>query len=83
MVEEEDRVAKSWKGNIKDWTGRSLFSLLRVVDDIRRWATINAEVSVEVLDDARTSRDCNNTLLFAGEHLHSGFVVFRLFIAPL
>ena len=40
------RQRKWWKDNIKEWTGLSMSSLLRVADDRRRWAAITAEASV-------------------------------------
>ena len=42
------RPRKSWKNNIKEWTGQSMSSLLCVAEDGRRWATIIEEVSVGV-----------------------------------
>ena len=33
---------------MKEWTGQSMSSLLRITDDTDRWAAITAEVSVEV-----------------------------------
>jgi len=42
------RPRKSWKDNIKEWTGQSMSSLLRVAEDRDRWATIAAEASVGV-----------------------------------
>ena len=42
------RPRKSWKENIKEWTGQSMSSLLRVAEDRRRWAAITAEASVGV-----------------------------------
>ena len=36
---------KSWKDNIKEWTGRSM-SLLRIADGRGRWAVITADPSV-------------------------------------
>ena len=38
---------KSWGNSIKEWTSRSLSSLLRVADDRSRWATIAAECLLE------------------------------------
>ena len=42
------RPRKSWKDNINEWTGQSLSSLLRIVDDRSRWAPIIAHASVGV-----------------------------------
>ena len=43
------RPRKSWKGNIKGWTGQSISSLLPIADDRRsRWAVIAADASVGV-----------------------------------
>ena len=42
------RPHKSWKDNIKEWTGQSMSSLLRIADDRGRWAVIAADVSVGV-----------------------------------
>ena len=42
------RPRRSWRYNIKEWIGQSLLSLLRIADDICRWATITAEASVGV-----------------------------------
>ena len=33
---------KSWKDNIKEWTGQSMSSLLCIVDDKGRWAVITS-----------------------------------------
>ena len=43
------KTTKSWKDNIKEWTGQSISSLLCVAEDRRRWAAITAEASVWVL----------------------------------
>ena len=40
------RRRKSWRGNIIEWTGKSLLSLLHIADNRSRWATITAETSV-------------------------------------
>jgi hypothetical protein len=42
------RPRKSWRDNIKEWTGQSMSSLLRVAEDRRRWAAVTAEASVGV-----------------------------------
>ena len=42
------RPRKSWKDNIKEWTGQSKSSLLCVAEDRRRWAATAAEASVGV-----------------------------------
>ena len=42
------RSRKSWKDNIKEWTGQSISSLLRTADDRSWWAVITAEASVGV-----------------------------------
>ena len=42
------RSRKSWKDNIKEWTGQSMSRLLGVAEDRRRWAAITAEASVRV-----------------------------------
>ena len=42
------RPRKSRKDNIKEWTGQSISSLLRVAEDERRWATITSDASVGV-----------------------------------
>ena len=42
------RPRKSYKENITEWTGQSLSSLLRITDDISRWAATTAEVSAGV-----------------------------------
>ena len=39
---------KSWKDNIKEWTGQSMSSSLRIADDRSRWAVITAEASIGV-----------------------------------
>ena len=40
------RPRESWKGNIKEWTGQSMSSLMRIADDRDRWAVIVADASV-------------------------------------
>ena len=45
IVDSSRRIGKplkSWMNNIKEWTCQSLSSLLRIADDISRWATIAA-----------------------------------------
>ena len=42
------RPRKSWKNNIKEWTGELMSSLLRIVDDRNRWAAMTADASVGV-----------------------------------
>ena len=42
------RPRKSWHDNIKEWTGQSISSMLRIADDGSRWAAITAEASVGV-----------------------------------
>ena len=42
------RPRKSWKDNIKKWTGQSLLSLLRIAHDRSRWAVITAKTYVGV-----------------------------------
>ena len=42
------RACKSWKDNIKEWTGQSMSSLLRIAIDRGRWAVIAADESVGV-----------------------------------
>ena len=42
------RPRKSWRENIRERTGHSLSSLLRIADDRSRWATIAADASVGV-----------------------------------
>ena len=42
------RPRKSWRDSIKEWTGQSLSSLLRIVDERIRLATITAVASVRV-----------------------------------
>ena len=42
------RPRKSQKDNIKEWTGQSMSSLLRIADDRGRWAVIAAVASVGV-----------------------------------
>ena len=44
----EERPRKSWKDNIKEWTGQSVSSMLRITDDRGRWAVLAAETSVGV-----------------------------------
>ena len=40
------RPRKSWRDNIKEWTGQSMSPLLRMADDRIRWATITAKASI-------------------------------------
>ena len=42
------RLRKSWSDNIKEWTGHSLSSLMRIADDRSRWVTIAVVASVGV-----------------------------------
>ena len=42
-----DCSATHWKDNIKEWTGQSTPSLLRVAEDRHRWAAATAEASVD------------------------------------
>ena len=52
------RPRKSWKSNIKEWTGQSMSSLLRIADDISRWAAITVDASVGVApNDASASQE--------------------------
>ena len=51
------RQQKSWKDNIKEWTGQSLSLLLRIADDRSRWAIIAAQTSVGVPNGAWASRE--------------------------
>ena len=44
----QGRQRISWKGNIKEWTGQSMSSLLRIADDRSRWVAITAEASIGV-----------------------------------
>ena len=45
------RRPKSWNDdNIKEWTGQSMSSLLRIVDDSGRWAVIAADAPQWRLD---------------------------------
>ena len=37
------RPRKSWKDNIKEWTGQSMSSLLRIADNRIRWVVIAAD----------------------------------------
>ena len=46
------RPRRSWKDNIKEWTGQSL---LHIADDRSQWAFVTAEVSVEYPNDAWAS----------------------------
>ena len=41
------RLGKSWKDIIKEWTGQSLSSLLRIANDKGRWVAIATVASVE------------------------------------
>ena len=43
------RPSRSWKDNVKEWTGQSLSSLLRIASDRNRWATIKAGASLRVI----------------------------------
>ena len=43
-----NRPRKPWKNNIKEWTDQSVSPLVRIADDISRWAAIRAEASVGV-----------------------------------
>ena len=40
------RLCKSWMANIKEWTGQSLSSLVRISDDRSRWAEVGASIEV-------------------------------------
>ena len=40
------RPRKSRKDNVKEWTGQSMSSLLRIADDSGRWAVVAADASV-------------------------------------
>ena len=40
------RPRKSWKHNIKEWTGQLMLSLLHIAADRSRWAVITASVEV-------------------------------------
>ena len=42
------RPHKSWKDNMKEWTGQSMSSLLHITDDRGRWSVIAAGASVGV-----------------------------------
>ena len=44
----EGRPRKSWKDNIKEWTGRSMLSLLYIANDGGHWGVITADASVGV-----------------------------------
>ena len=50
------KPGKSWKDNIKEWTGQLMSSLLRVAEDRRRWAAITVEAPVGYPNDAWASR---------------------------
>ena len=39
---------KSWRDNIKEWTGQLLLSLLCITDDRSQWDAIAVEASVRV-----------------------------------
>ena len=43
------RLRKSWNDNIKEWTDRSISSLLRIVVNIDQWAIIAEDPYVGVL----------------------------------
>ena len=43
-----EKPRKSWKNNIKEWTGQSMLSLLVIADDSSRWAVITANTSAGV-----------------------------------
>ena len=42
------RPSKSWKDNIKEWTGQSMSTLQHITDDRGRWEVITADSSVGV-----------------------------------
>ena len=44
----QPKTVKSWKDNIKEWTGPSMSSLLRIADDRGRWAVLSADAYVGV-----------------------------------
>ena len=43
-----ERPRKSRKDNVKEWTGQSISSLLRITDDGSQWEATIAEASVEI-----------------------------------
>ena len=51
---------KSWRDNIKEWTGQSMLSLLCIADR-NRWVTSAAEASVGVPKDGWASRVLDNS----------------------
>ena len=51
------RPRKSWKDNIKEWTGQSMPSLLRIADDRDRWPVIASDAWI-----------CRNTPTTPGRH---------------
>ena len=46
-------MSKSWKDNIKEWTGQSPSSLLRIAYGSSRWAAITADAYVGAPNDSR------------------------------
>ena len=48
VVAEEDFVNHGRENNVKEWTGQSMSSLLRIADDRGRWAVSAADTSGEV-----------------------------------
>ena len=47
------RLQKSWKDNIKEWTGLSISSVLCIADDRGRWSTITERHLSEFPNDAK------------------------------
>ena len=43
-----ERPRKSWKYNVKEWTGQSISSMMRIADDKSRWEAVTADASVAV-----------------------------------
>ena len=53
-----ERPRKSWRDNIKELTGQSLWPLLRIADGRNRWATIAAEAYIAVLPTTLGHHEC-------------------------
>ena len=75
------------KDKIKEWTGQSLPSLLRIAHDRRRWAAITAEASVGVLErrlgviKLLLARRIQSADLFILAHNADAVFLFLLFVS--